>query len=128
MYPVIRSSFSGQTFKRLFICFILVALYLTDYANFSSRIQNLIINLVEEERIRLWTYSWNKPEENSLLTWIFGHTKPKQKNSSSVKMFNYCFFKLIDSLWSDISILLQIFTIPFGFYFKNHIGACWQNG
>jgi branched-subunit amino acid transport protein AzlD len=60
-------------FGMIFICFILVALYLTDYANFASRIQDLIINLAEEERIQLWTNSWNKLEENSLLTWIFGH-------------------------------------------------------
>ena len=60
-------------FGMIFICFILVALYLTDYANFASRIQDLIINLAEEERIQLWTKSWNKLKENSLLTWIFGH-------------------------------------------------------
>ena len=60
-------------FGMIFICFILVALYLTDYANFASRIQDLIINLAEEERIQLWTKAWNKIKENSLLTWIFGH-------------------------------------------------------
>jgi O-antigen ligase len=60
-------------FGMIFMCFILVALYLSDYANFASRVQDLIINLAEEERIQLWTNSWNKLGENSLLTWIFGH-------------------------------------------------------
>jgi O-antigen ligase len=54
-------------------CLILVALYLTDYGNFASRIQDLIVNLAEEERIQLWTKSWNKLKDNSLLTWTFGH-------------------------------------------------------
>ena len=60
-------------FGMIFICFILAALYLTDYGNFASRIQDLIVNLAEEERIQLWTKAWNKIKENSLLTWIFGH-------------------------------------------------------
>ena len=60
-------------FGMIFICFILVALYLTDYGNFASRIQDLIVNLAEEERIQLWAKSWNKLKDNSLLTWIFGH-------------------------------------------------------
>jgi len=60
-------------FGMIFICFILAALYLTDYANFASRIQDLIVNLAEEERIQLWTKAWIKIKENSLLTWIFGH-------------------------------------------------------
>jgi O-antigen ligase len=64
-----RYKWSGM----IFICSILVALYLTDYANFASRIQDLIVNLAEEERIQLWTKAWNKIKENSLLTWIFGH-------------------------------------------------------
>jgi O-antigen ligase len=59
-------------FGMIFICFILAALYLTDYANFASRIQDLIVNLAEEERIQLWTKAFNKIKENSLLTWIFG--------------------------------------------------------
>jgi O-antigen ligase len=57
----------------IFMCFILLALYLSDYANFASRVQDLIVNLAEEERIQLWTNSWNKLGENSVLTWIFGH-------------------------------------------------------
>ncbi|MEA1948371.1 MAG: O-antigen ligase family protein [Thermodesulfobacteriota bacterium] len=60
-------------FGMIFICFILVTLYLTDYANFASRIQDLIINLAEEERLQLWTKAWNKIKENSLLAWMFGH-------------------------------------------------------
>jgi len=60
-------------FGLISICLILVALYLTDYVNFASRIQDLIINLAEEERIQLWTNAWNKLKDNSMLTWIFGH-------------------------------------------------------
>ena len=60
-------------FGMILTCLILVALYLTDYGNFASRIQDLIVNLAEEERIQLWTKSWNKLKDNSLLTWIFGH-------------------------------------------------------
>jgi O-antigen ligase len=60
-------------FSIAFICVILISLYQTDYANFASRIQDLIVNLPEEERIQLWTNAWNKIKENSLLTWIFGH-------------------------------------------------------
>lgn len=55
------------------ICFILGTLYFTDYANFASRIEGLIVNLAEEERIQLWTKAWNKLKDNSLLAWIFGH-------------------------------------------------------
>jgi O-antigen ligase len=60
-------------FGMILTCLILVALYLTDYGNFASRIQDLIVNLAEEERIQLWAKSWNKLKDNSLLTWIFGH-------------------------------------------------------
>jgi O-antigen ligase len=60
-------------FGMIFICFILVALYLTDYGNFASRIQDLIVNLAEEERIQLWTKAFNKIKENSLCAWVFGH-------------------------------------------------------
>jgi O-antigen ligase len=63
----------NKWFGMIFICFILAALYLTDYANFGSRVQDLIVNLAAEERIQLWTNAWNNIKENSLLSWIFGH-------------------------------------------------------
>ncbi len=63
----------NKWFGMIFMCCILVALYLTDYANFGSRIQDLFVSLAEEARIQLWTNAWNKIKENSLLTWIFGH-------------------------------------------------------
>jgi len=60
-------------FGIIFTCFVLIILYLTDYANFASRIQDLIINLAEEERIQLWTKAFYKIKENSLWAWVFGH-------------------------------------------------------
>lgn len=60
-------------FGMIFTCFVLITLYLTDYANFASRIQDLIINLAEEERIQLWTKAFNNIKENSLWAWVFGH-------------------------------------------------------
>ncbi|UCG06289.1 MAG: O-antigen ligase family protein [Desulfobacterales bacterium] len=51
----------------------LMALYITDYANFGTRIQDFILHLADEERFQLWQKAWNVLRENSLLTWIFGH-------------------------------------------------------
>jgi hypothetical protein len=51
----------------------LMALYITDYANFAARIQDFIVHLANEERFQLWAEAWDKLQENSLTTWIFGH-------------------------------------------------------
>jgi hypothetical protein len=51
----------------------LMALYITDYANFAARIQDFIVPLADEERFPLWVQACDKIQENSLITWIFGH-------------------------------------------------------
>ena len=49
------------------------ALYITDYAGFGSRFEDLIINLPAEERVQFWSQAWNKLTENTALEWLFGH-------------------------------------------------------
>jgi hypothetical protein len=76
------------------ICLILFALYVTDYADFASRIQHQIVNITDEERIQLWTKSWNKLKENSLMTWIFGHGIgwfPIQYSNGSISEITFVF-------------------------------------
>ena len=51
----------------------LMALYITDYANFATRLQDFIVHLTDEERFQLWRKAWNLLQQNSLFTWIFGH-------------------------------------------------------
>ncbi len=55
------------------VIFLLVALYVTDYAHFATRIEDFIVNLGDEERLQFWEKAWNTLKENSLITWIFGH-------------------------------------------------------
>lgn len=52
---------------------VLGVLFITDYANMASRIEDLIVNIAEEERVQFCTEAWNKLEDNSLMSWIFGH-------------------------------------------------------
>jgi hypothetical protein len=55
------------------ITLILVALFVTNYANFASRIKEFIELWHEEQRIQMWATSWHTLGDNSFLDWIFGH-------------------------------------------------------
>jgi hypothetical protein len=55
------------------VIFSFIALYITDYAHFATRIEDFIVHLADEERLQFWVKAWNTLKENSLTTWIFGH-------------------------------------------------------
>lgn len=117
-----RPAFVGITFGALFVILFLVkgrnklygvtllfltlvVLFVTDYANMASRLNELIAVLPEEERLQLWSKAWNILMENSLLEWIFGHgigwftvcyTHPPFPDVTAVSPHNY-FLDLIYS-------------------------------
>jgi hypothetical protein len=48
-------------------------LYLTDYADISSRFYELFSNIQNEERTILWPLGWKLLSGNSLIEWLFGN-------------------------------------------------------
>jgi O-antigen ligase len=55
------------------IVMLCAALYVSDYAQISSKFEELIVNLAKEERVQFWSQAWNKLTENTALEWLFGH-------------------------------------------------------
>ncbi len=55
------------------IVLLCVAMYVTDYAAIGSKFEELIVNLAKEERVQLWSKTWDKLTGNTALEWLFGH-------------------------------------------------------
>ncbi|UCF90822.1 MAG: O-antigen ligase family protein [Desulfobacterales bacterium] len=52
---------------------LLGTLYITKYAGMALRLEELVENLAQEERVQFWSYAWNKLMDNTLGAWLFGH-------------------------------------------------------
>ena len=50
----------------------LAGLYFSGYEGVYSKFKELIVNFSKEERVYLWTASWDMLKDNTLATWIFG--------------------------------------------------------
>jgi len=57
----------------LMFCTLLAGLLITNYGNLYSRFEELILILPQEERVTIWSDTWNLLKENSITTWIFGN-------------------------------------------------------
>jgi hypothetical protein len=55
----------------VFLLFIM--LYITDYAQISTKIKHLLFNLGADERVPIWTLTVHMFKDNSLRSWIFGN-------------------------------------------------------
>lgn len=56
-----------------FVFAIVGVLILSGYGGVFAKFQELMVNLPQEERVRLWMSSWNMLSDNTLVTWIFGN-------------------------------------------------------
>ena len=62
-----------RSIKLLIFFFATVALYLTNYADLSVYIKELIVNIASEPRVNLWTDTWKMLQHNSWRAWIIGN-------------------------------------------------------
>jgi len=63
----------SQLYALLTIAVTLLVLTLTNIGNFTERSKALIENIRTEERVAIWTETWNMQGNSSLLEWIVGH-------------------------------------------------------
>ena len=97
-------------------------LYITKYANVAPRIEELIINLVEEERVQFFSQLWNKLKDNSMIAWVFGHgigyfpVIYVQDSEISQFVFPHCHFLEILYLNGLVGVVLVFGGFTFLFF------------
>ncbi len=93
----------------LAVAVFLVVLVVTNYAGFSDHLQELIVNLSEEERVHIWSYSTDMLRDNSPTAWFVGngigssneYLKEYALPDPSYKSFNFPHNFLIQVLFEN---------------------------
>jgi len=105
----------------------LVVLFVTDYANFASRINQFIDLWQEEERIQMWSTAWQTLKQNSAWDWIFGHgigyfevvfTLPGMADKIQVSPHNYFLHLVYSSGLTGFILVTAGFALLIGLLFK----------
>jgi O-antigen ligase len=115
------------------IVLLCAALYVSDYAQISSRFEELIVNLAKEERVRFWSQAWNKLTENTALEWLFGHGIQRfpvsyiQDSSSPAIPFVFPHNHLLEILYLNGIVGALLVFGGFAFVFVGVIKAALQN-
>jgi hypothetical protein len=55
------------------ICMFFIILHITKYHGLADRLIELIVNLPREDRVQIWTGTWELLKDNSTLAWIIGN-------------------------------------------------------
>ncbi len=114
----------SQFYAFLTIAVTFLVLTLTNIGNFSERSKDLIENIRTEERVAIWTETWNMQGDSSLLQWTVGHGlnsfeeafKPYSsyhhiKNIDFNSPHNYLLELLFTSGWLGIFLAFTMFWL-----------------
>jgi len=55
------------------ICAFFLILYITKYMGLADRLVELIVDLPKEDRVQIWSATWELLKDNSILAWIIGN-------------------------------------------------------
>jgi O-antigen ligase len=108
-------------------------LYVSDYADIGSRFEELIVNLVKDERVQFWSQAWNKLTENTALEWLFGHGIQRfpvsytQDSSSPAIPFVFPHNHLLEILYLNGIVGALLVFGGLAFVFVGVIKAALQN-
>jgi O-antigen ligase len=115
------------------IVMLCAALYVSDYAEISSKFEELIVNLAKEERVQFWSQAWNKLTENTALEWLFGHGIQRfpvsyiQDSASPAISFVFPHNHLLEILYLNGIVGALLVFGGFAFVFVGVIKAALQN-
>ncbi|MEO1957158.1 MAG: O-antigen ligase family protein [Methylophilaceae bacterium] len=113
----------SQFYALLTIAVVLLVLTLTNLGNFAERSKDLIENIRTEERVAIWTETWDMQGNSSLPEWIVGHGlnsfeeafKPyssyHMKNIDFNSPHNYLLELLFTSGWLGIFLAFTMFWL-----------------